>query len=285
MAIVPRHRTPDLIRTSFAALDATISARLRLAARAAVAALISARLWLAALAVLFGAVPSGAEPSVDLVGTWHVLVHYRDDHTVRPEQERWEDKVWVFERSGSRLRWTEYPIVVFSDETGRFERRETGQYARVLHAWEPNAKQLADIRRGLEYNTRGSKAKTLRGSDVKGWASQKRAGAASASVITYTETWLIDGMPTRPVFTRLDVMGSARTENVEGVTKYVTVEVGAGGDVLRGTFERDGSRHGTFRMLRAGVVTMVKDRTQSERQREVMGIAADAAGEEGDPSP
>jgi hypothetical protein len=104
-------------------------------------------------------------------------------------------------------------------------------------------------------------------------------------VITYTETWLIDGMPTRPVFTRLDVMGSARTENVEGVTTYATVEVGAGGDVLRGTFERDGSRHGRFRMLRAGVVTMVKDRTQSERQREVMGIAADAAGEEGDPSP
>jgi hypothetical protein len=156
----------------FAALAVWISARLRLAARAAVAALavwifarlrLAARAAVAALAVLFGAVSAGAEPSVDLIGTWHVLVHYRDDHTVRPEQERWEDKAWVFERSGSRLRWTEYPIVVFSDETGRFERRQTGQYARVLHAWEPNAKQLEDIRRGLEYNTRGSKSKTLRG--------------------------------------------------------------------------------------------------------------------------
>jgi hypothetical protein len=92
-------------------------------------------------------------------------------------------------------------------------------------------------------------------------------------------------MPARPVFTRIDVMGSARTENVEGVTKYTTVEVDAGGDVLHGTFERDGSRHGTFRLMRAGSVTVVKDRTQSERQREVMGIAADTDSEEGEPSP
>jgi predicted secreted Zn-dependent protease len=92
-------------------------------------------------------------------------------------------------------------------------------------------------------------------------------------------------MPARPVFTRTDVMGSARTENVEGVTRYATAGVDAGGDVLRGSFERDGSRHGTFRMLRAGAVTVVKDRTQSERQREVMGIAADTESEEGEPSP
>ncbi len=264
MAIVSRHRTMYLT-----ALDRSIFARL----------------CLAALAVLFFAAPSLAEDGVDLIGTWHVLVHYRDDHTVRPEQERWDDRVWVFERSGSRLRWTEYPIVVFSDETGRFERRSTGQYARVLHAWEPNAKQLADIHSGLQYNTRGSKSKTLRGSDADGWASQRRSGAISASVITYTENWMIEGMPARPVFTRTDVMGSARTENVEGVTQYATDEVDAGGDVLRGTFERDGSRHGTFRMMRAGAVTTVKDRSQSERQREAMGIAADTESEEGEPSP
>ena len=270
MAIISRHRTLYLtapVRWDFA--------RLRLAARAA----------LAALAVLFYAAPSLAGDGVDLIGTWHVLVHYRDDHTVHPERERWDDKVWIFERSGSRLRWTEYPLVVFTDETGRFERRSTGQYARVLHAWEPNEKQLAEIHRGLEYNMRGSKSKTLRGSDADGWASQRRSGTVSASVITYTENWIIEGMPARPVFTRTDVMGSARTENVEGITRYATVGVDAGGDVLRGTFERDGSRHGTFRMMRAGAVMVVKDRTQSERQREVMGIAADTESEEGEPSP
>ena len=239
-------------------------------------------LYLTALfAALAWPAPSLAEDDVDLIGTWHVLVHYRDDHTVRPEQERWDDRVWVFERSGSRLRWTEYPIVVFSDETGRFERRSTGQYARVLHAWEPNAKQLADIHSGLEYNTRGSKSKTLRGSDADGWASQRRSGAISASVITYTENWMIEGMPARPVFTRTDVMGSARTENVEGVTQYATDEVDAGGDVLRGSFERDGSRHGTFRMMRSGGARIVEGsgKTQGERFLEAWGIPRRGASE------
>jgi hypothetical protein len=242
-------------------------------------------LYLIALAAAVLSPGASAGEAVDLVGTWHVLVHYRDDHSAHPEQDRWEDKLWVFERSGSRLRWIEYPLVVFADDTGRFERRATGQYARVLHAWEPNEKQLAEIEGGLQYNTRGSKAKTLRGSDAKGWASQRRSQAASASVITYTENWSIDGLPERPVFTRTDIMGSARTENVEGVTQYTTLEVAAGGDVLRGTYERDGVRRGTFRMMRAGAVTVVKDRTQSERQREALGIAADVESEEGEPAP
>ena len=72
---------------------------------------------------------------VDLLGTWYVLVHYKDDNAPNPEQERWEDRVWVFEKKGRRLKWTEYPIVVFEDDSGRFERRGTGQYARILHSW------------------------------------------------------------------------------------------------------------------------------------------------------
>ncbi len=267
MAIVSRHRAMYLT-TLLATLARPISARLRLAACAALAALA----WPA---------PSLAEDGVDLIGTWHVLVHYRDDHTVRPEQERWDDKVWVFERSGSRLRWTEYPIVVFTDSSGRFERLGTSGASRVLHAWEPNGGQLAEIHRGLQYNTRGSKSKALRGSDADGWASQRRSGAVSASVITYTENWIIEGMPARPVFTRNDVMGSARTENVEGVTKYATVEVDAGGDVLRGTFERDGSRHGTFRMMRSGEARVVEGsgKTQGERFLEAWGIPRRGASE------
>ena len=49
-------------------------------------------------------------------------------------------------------------------------------------------------------NPRGMKSKSLRGSDAEGWASASRARAASASVITYTENWSIEGMPDRPVF-------------------------------------------------------------------------------------
>jgi hypothetical protein len=222
-------------------------------------------LWLV-VAGLFA--PATAQAGVDLIGTWHVLVHYTDDNTSAPDRPRWNDRVWVFARKGSRLEWTEYPIVVFADDTGRFERRSTGQYARVLGAWEPSEAQLRNIEGGLKINTRGSKKKSLRGSDAGGWRTVSRSRPASASIITYQENWSIEGMPQLPVFTQEDVMGSARSEALEGVTRYETAAVGAGGNVLTGRYERDGTRHGTFRMRRAGEVGMLDEKSQSEIQRQ-----------------
>lgn len=228
-----------------------------------------ALLWL-----LLGPLAFAAEPAVDLIGNWHVLIHYRDDHSHDPSLERWDDRLWVFERSGSGLRWTEYPIVVFADQTGRFERLGTAHASRVVHAWEPNLEQLAQIHEGLEYNTRGMKSKTLRGSDAEGWYSAAAPWAASASVITYTEHWSVEGMPGAPVFSRRDVLGSALSESLEGLTRYATTEVEPGGNVLRGSFERDGTRHGSFRMMRAGAAGVVKGsgKTQGERLLEAWGV-------------
>jgi hypothetical protein len=212
---------------------------------------------------------SGAKPSepIELVGTWHVLVHYTDDHGADPEAMRWEDRVWVFEPAGSRLRWTDYPIVVFRDKSGRFEALGSNRARRVLHAWEPNDDQRAQIESGLEVNPRGRKSKTLRGSDAEGWRTRARSTPASASVITYTENWSITGMPERPVFERVDVLGSGLTEGMDGVTRFATSEVEPGGRVLRGTFERDGTRHGTFRMTLAGPVRGVEGSRKSEGER------------------
>jgi len=224
-----------------------------------------------ALAAAVGlAAPSAAAsgaPAVDLVGTWYVLVHYTDDHSHDPEQLRWDDRVWIFEPSGSRLRWIEYPIVLFADETGRFEKVDGIGTSRVLHAWEPNAGQRAAIAAGLEVNPRGQKSKTLRRSGDDGWRSASRATAASASIVTYVEHWSIDRASTRPVFRREDILGAGRAEGLEGITEYTTQEVQRGGDLLSGTFERDGSRHGTFRMQRSGGTRAVESRTASEGQR------------------
>ena len=213
--------------------------------------------------------PASGESAVDLAGTWHVLVHYKDDNAPHPERERWDDRIWVFERVGNRLRWREYPIVVFSSDAGRFERRGTGQYARILGSWEPNKAQRAQIAAGLEVNPRGMKSKSLRGSDADGWRSHNRATRASASVITYVEHWSIDGPAVRPVFIREDQLGAERAEDMVGVTRYTTREVAAGGDVLRGVFERDGTRHGTFRMTRSGEATSVKGSGKTPGQRAV----------------
>ena len=214
-------------------------------------------------AVLLLALSPGAAGAVsadDLVGAWHVLVHYQDSQAGNPDAKRWEDRIWVFEKQGTQLRWTDYPIVVFADEEGRFERLGTNRQSRVLDHWEPNAGQQAQIEAGLAINSRGSRSKTLRGSDAKGWSSAGRGGGyKSARMITYEETWTIDGLPDAPRFVRQDSMGSAGSESLEGRTLYETTSVEEGGKLLRGKYDRDGTRVGSFRLMRTGAVTSVAE--------------------------
>lgn len=228
-------------------------------------------LYRVAIAAALGSSIAGgaasARAEVDLHGNWHVLVHYTDDASANPDTPRWEDRVWSFEPSGSRLRWMEWPLVTFSNQTGRFERRATGQYARVLHFWEPNQSQLGNIRQGLAVNDRGSKTKTLR-KDGDDWRSTGRARAASAMTITYQENWGVESAGDLPVFIREEVMGPAGGESMEGRTEYRTQEIRQGGDLLVGTYERDGTRHGTFRMMRAGERKKLEEKSQEERQQE-----------------
>jgi hypothetical protein len=213
--------------------------------------------------------PAAASAEIDIVGTWHVLVHYTDDNTSHPDEMRWSDRIWVFETKGSGLRWTEYPIVVFSDESGRFEHLGTSHARRVVAAWEPSEAQFAQILEGLEVNDRGKKKKSLHAEDG-GWRTRSRARPMSASILSYAEHWSVEGSPDYPVFRQEDQLGAERTETLEGVTLHTTTYVDPTGNVLRGTYERDGSRHGTFRMVRAGSVTGVKGsgKTQSERLRD-----------------
>ena len=197
----------------------------------------------------------------DLVGSWHVLVHYQDSATENPEAKRWEDRIWVFEKVGSQLRWTDYPIVVFDDDTGRFEQIGGNRASRVLDYWEPNAAQQEQIQKGLAINSRGSRSKTLSGSDEKGWSSARKGGAGykSSRFITYEETWNIDGLPSAPRFERQDSMGSGGSDDFDGRTLYETTGIEKGGDVVRGNFDRDGKRKGTFRLARTGAVHSVAE--------------------------
>jgi hypothetical protein len=218
-----------------------------------------------ALALTVGSARAESE-AVDLIGTGHGLIQFTDDHTHDPTLMRWDDRVWEFEKAGSRLRWSEYPIVVFRDRTGRFESRGAVRAARVLHGWEPNEAQRAEIAKGIPVGKRGSKQKTLRkrGDD---WQSASRSTAASASIVSYVEHWSISDPTGKPTFRREDVLGSAETEGLEGVTQYTTTEVLDDGDRLRGSFSRDESRRGTFRMVRSGATRELKGKNKSEGQR------------------
>ena len=236
----------------------------------------SARIGVARLGLLFVAsvtIPLGValaesvETPLELEGTWYVLVNYRDAESERSDADLWEDKVWTFEKKGSRLEWTEYPIVIFRDESERFESLASGRKARVERAWQPRPEQLEEIRSGLRVNSRGSKAKTLRGSAERGFRSGGSIRAESASIIGFSESWEISQLDSHPVFRRSDQMGSIRTESLEGATVYETREILAQGAELKGRFERDDVQTGSFRMLRAGSVTIVGGKTMRRDER------------------
>lgn len=222
------------------------------------------RTLLTALAALLIAAPS---LGFDLAGTWHVVSHYKDSEAPNADAERWEDRVWVIQREGERLRWTDYPIISLTDESGRFE-RSGGQYGRVLEYWTPNAAQQAELDSGPKVNSRGSKNKSLRGSDATGWKSASPRAARSASFITYEERWSIEFRDGSPVFTRDDVLGGGLTAEAEGRTQWTGEQVSD--RRVTGTYDRDGTRTGTFTMSRVGDVRFLdtKGPTPNEKLRE-----------------
>lgn len=235
------------------------------------------RRWLLGCGLLFAVAFAPVARAVDLEGTWYVLIHFQDSETNKPDAWRWDDRVWSFKKKGDRLEWSENPIVQFDDDTGRFEAQRGGRAARVIAAWEPSASQLADIQDGLAVNSRGSKTKTLR-SEAGGtkWTSGAGGGADSAMVITYSENWSIEGLPDAPVFTRDDSMGGASAESMEGSTRYTTESVSPDGDEIKGSFDRDGTRKGRFRLIRTtahGLTSASKDQQELQRKAGIRAVA------------
>jgi murein DD-endopeptidase MepM/ murein hydrolase activator NlpD len=240
---------------------------------------------LAAAVLAAGFVAAGGAPAagaIELEGTWYVLTHYQDSATSHPDAWHWDDRVWRFERKGDQLEWTEWPIVVLDDESGRFEPARGGRATRTLGAWEPSPAQLADIRNGVQVNSRGSKTKTLRTTDGgRTWGSESESGADSAMVITYSENWTITGLPDAPVFTHVDSMSGGAVEEMEGRTRYATKSVQGGGDELVGSFARDTSRRGRFRMIRSGSTESIRTAAKTDAElREKAGIRAVVSSEE-----
>ncbi len=217
-------------------------------------------------------VPAFAETPIDLDGTWFVLIHSQDPRSANPDAMRWNDRVWDFARKGTRLQWTEYPLVVFEDTTGRFEEIPGNPRSRVLAAWEPNANQAKAIAEGPRVNDRGAKVKPLRGSDATGWQSSRRMAQTSASVMGYHEQLSIVDLSTFPVFERRDLVGNAVTNMGEGLTRYEVTEIADDGRTLAGRYTRDGRHHGRFRAWRTAQTRTLlkKDKTPNERAAEQM---------------
>ena len=197
----------------------------------------------------FCAAPARAA-EVALVGAWHVLVHYRDLRSAQPELPQWEDRLFVFEPSGDGLRFRDFPIVRFDDAAGRFESLG-GEPARVLAFWEPNASQRAEIERGLRVDPRGATTKELR--PAPGGFSSRRTRAQDSLRFVGFESVVevsLDGPAPSVVVT--DSLGSAAVQGMQGRTEYRGERVSDDGRTIEGRYERDGSRVGSFRLVRSG---------------------------------
>jgi hypothetical protein len=226
-------------------------------------------LGLLAFCAFGAAAPSAsrAEEPIELAGTWFVLVHYKDSATANPEAMRWLDLAWAFTYKGSRLEWTEYPMVVFENGEGRFEARAGNPRARVLAAWEPNASQRKDIEAGPRVNPRGIKIKTLRGSSAKGWQSSRRMTQTSAMTVGYQENLSIETRAGLPVFSRMDVVGNALSNSGKNGSTYRVDSMSDDGQALSGTYTRDAIRAGTFRMWRTKPVRGLPERKGTPNDR------------------
>ena len=219
------------------------------------------------LGVLLGASPSAGSEPLSLEGTWYVLVHYQDPKTANPDAQRWKDLVWVFAQKGTRLEWTEYPVVVFEDPRGRFESIQGNPRSRVLNAWEPNPDQRRSIASGPRVGQRGKKVKTLKGSDANGWRSPRRPIQVGPSIMTYQENLTIEGLEDLPLFLRQDVVGNRSVSDRSEGTRYQVESIEADGSRLIGAYNRDGRQHGTFRIWKTPAPRGLPQPAENEKRR------------------
>ena len=241
------------------------------------------QIWLIVvlMASAMGASPaaSHSEGSIDILGTWFVLIHYIDPDSAHPKATRWRDLVWVFAEKGSRLEWTEYPLVIFEDQTGRFEAIAGNPRSRVLQAWKPTPEQQQTLQKGPRVNERGARRKTLRGSKDGGWQSSRRRVQTSASVMGYHETLTIEGLQGLPLFQRQDVVGNAATRTEGEFTRYQVTQILGDGRRMQGRYEKDGRLTGTFEMRRTDAARGLKkqDKTPNERAAEALQRSLEAS--------
>jgi hypothetical protein len=90
-------------------------------------------------------------------------------------------------------------------------------------------------------------------------------GGASASTLTYSEIWSIESADDLPVFSKSAALSGASVTGIQGLTRYATTERREA--VLAGIFDRDGVRHGHFRMMRSGGIEPPRAHVPQETSR------------------
>ncbi len=230
----------------------------------ALAVLSMSALWLAPTARADEAVFPTA-----LLGSWHVLIHYRDAGAAHPEQWHWEDRVWELRSDGDRVVWSEHLLVRFVDESGRFTDLGTNRAARVAGAWQPNERQAVQIASGLQVVGRTHRSRTLARAPDGAWRTPEGSGALSGLTgdSVYTSSWSVEPRPDRLALVQVDEVRSATGVERLGETVY-TLERRAspprGSGIWTGEYARDATRRGRVFLrptkIASGVHAVLDDR-------------------------
>jgi len=207
----------------------------------------------ACFALGWGSGAQGFEPE----GAWYVLVHYEDEAGAA-----WQDRVWVFEERGSRLVWTEYPVVVLRDDRGRSEALPSGRTVRSAGHWRPRGGQREEIAGGVGVASVWARSKTLRAAGPEGYRSHGAVRPESTSVLGYSERWEIDTAGPLATFRRRDELSGGRAEALAGLTEYRATKQDP--DAIEGEFVRDSMPGGRFRMWRVAPPRPVSGEGDSE---------------------
>lgn len=215
-----------------------------------------------ACACVVSPLPSSAEDAIGcdkecleahreiLLADWYVLIHFEGRPEGETERPQWEDQIWTIKASKENLRWTIFPHVEMKRTGGRYQERSDGLVALSPGTWSPDAQQWEEIRSGLKTDPYSSRSKTLRPSGPDAWRSSGRLRSASASMVGYHELWKILFEGDLPVFSRVDSMGSARTDVLDGQTRFVTEARDPDKGELVGRYQRGETFQGRFRMVR-----------------------------------
>ena len=189
---------------------------------------------------------------LDLSGEWYVLIHYKDDRSQDKSITKFKDFAWSIQQTPGRLIWEAYPYVLFSDELELIRR-----HAMLEHLpWEPDEGVWKRIREKIDVSSRAMTKKRLRGSVQEGFRS-KPLRAAGMGTLTFSRDWDVTFSESQ---IRIQVVDSlSGTQGLAGMEEATVFEIRerVAPDQLRGQW-REGSRQGSFRMVRARERKVVK---------------------------
>jgi hypothetical protein len=190
---------------------------------------------------------------IDLSGDWYVLIHYKDKRSKDKSITKFKDFAWSVKQSEGRIEWKRYPYVLFSEGVEVVRRHAMTEHL----PWEPDELTWQSIKKSVGVSSRAMGKKRLVGSVAEGFKSRSSAGGAGANVMTFSRDWDVTFEPARIQIRIIDSLsGGAGLAGMDETTVFEIDHALAPGE-LRGKW-REGTRNGTFRMVRARGLKVLK---------------------------